>query len=157
MKRGSTDALGRYNDMRDFEVTAEPSGRLAHTESGRSYVIQKHAARRLHYDFRLENNGVLWSWAVPKGPSLAPGDRRLAVQTEDHPIDYRDFEGTIPEGQYGGGPVIVWDRGEWTPVGDPDEGMRKGRLEFELDGAKLHGRFMLVRTSKPEEKKASWL
>ena len=157
MKRGGSDALGRYNEMRDFEVTDEPSGRVARTKSGRSYVIQKHAARRLHYDFRLENEGVLWSWAVPKGPSLAPGDRRLAVQTEDHPIDYRDFEGTIPEGQYGGGPVIVWDRGDWTPIGDPNEGMKKGRLDFELDGEKLHGRFMLVRTSRPDEKKASWL
>ena len=157
MKRGSGDALGRYNEMRDFAQTDEPSGRVAHTKTGRSYVIQKHAARRLHYDFRLENDGVLWSWAVPKGPSLSPGDRRLAVQTEDHPIDYRDFEGTIPEGQYGGGPVIVWDRGEWTPIGDPDEGMRKGRLDFELDGEKLHGRFMLVRTSRRDEKKASWL
>lgn len=158
MKRGSGDGnLSRYNEMRDFELTEEPSGRLARTRTGRSYVIQKHAARRLHYDFRLENEGVLWSWAVPKGPSLAPGDRRLAVQTEDHPIDYRDFEGTIPEGQYGGGPVIVWDRGEWTPIGDPNEGMRKGRLDFELAGEKLHGRFMLVRTSRQDEKKPSWL
>jgi bifunctional non-homologous end joining protein LigD len=137
--------LERYNEMRDFGVTAEPPGDVGRSRSGHSFVVQKHAARRLHYDFRLEHEGVLKSWAVPKGPSLSPKDRRLAVQTEDHPVDYRDFEGTIPEGEYGGGPVIVWDRGEWTPVGDPDEGLRKGRLEFVLEGGKLHGRFMLVR------------
>jgi bifunctional non-homologous end joining protein LigD len=149
-------SLERYNEMRDFGQTAEPSGRPGRTSTGRSFVVQKHDARRLHYDFRLEHDGVLWSWAVPKGPSLSPGDRRLAVQTEDHPIDYRDFEGTIPEGQYGGGPVIVWDRGTWTPIGDPAEGMKKGRLDFELEGEKLHGRFILVRTNGPG-KKPTWL
>lgn len=159
MKR-TTDEGGRalevYNEKRDFDVTAEPSGRVARTKSGRSFVVQKHDARRLHYDFRLEHDGVLWSWAVPKGPSLVPGEKRLAVQTEDHPIDYRDFEGTIPDGQYGGGPVIVWDRGTWTPVGDADAGMKKGHLQFELHGEKLGGRFDLIRT-RQQGGKPSWL
>jgi bifunctional non-homologous end joining protein LigD len=150
--------LERYNAMRDFERTDEPSGKVARSETGRSFVVQKHAARRLHYDFRLELDGVLLSWAVPKGPSLDPKDKRLAVQTEDHPVDYRDFEGTIPEGQYGGGAVIVWDRGTWEPIGDPRAGMKRGRLDFVLDGTKLHGRFVLVRTKGREgEKKPSWL
>lgn len=149
-------SLERYNAMREFDRTSEPTGRPGRTDTGRSFVVQKHAARRLHYDFRLEHDGVLLSWAVPKGPSLAVGDRRLAVQTEDHPIDYRDFEGTIPEGQYGGGPVIVWDRGTWRPIGDPDAGMAKGHLDFELEGERLRGRFTLVRT-KGDEKKPSWL
>ncbi|MDF2695020.1 MAG: ATP-dependent ligase, partial [Labilithrix sp.] len=161
MKRSTHDrdsgrSLEQYNAMRDFDRTEEPSGHKARTKGGRSFVVQKHDARRLHYDFRLEHDGVLLSWAVPKGPSLAPGDKRLAVQTEDHPIDYRDFEGTIPEGQYGGGPVIVWDRGTWKPIGDPDDGLKKGRLDFELDGEKLHGRFILVRTGR-NAKKPSWL
>lgn len=142
---GKGGALARYNEMRDFGLTAEPSGEIHPSRTGHSFVVQKHDATRLHYDFRLELDGVLKSWAVPKGPSLSPKDRRLAVQTEDHPVDYRDFEGTIPHGEYGGGPVIVWDRGEWTPVGDPHAGLEKGRLEFELRGEKLHGRFMLVR------------
>ena len=162
MKRGATGGAGRslerYEAMRDFAHTAEPSGRSPRSESGRSFVVQKHDARRLHYDFRLEHDGVLLSWAVPKGPSLAPGEKRLAVQTEDHPIDYRDFEGTIPEGQYGGGPVIVWDRGTWEPIGDPDEGLAKGRLDFELEGEKLQGRFILVRTTMGKgTKKPTWL
>jgi bifunctional non-homologous end joining protein LigD len=142
--------------MRAFDRTREPAGRVGHTDTGRSFVVQKHAARRLHYDLRLEHDGVLLSWAVPKGPSLAVGDRRLAVRTEDHPVDYRDFEGTIPEGQYGGGQVIVWDRGTWRPLEDPDEGLRSGHLDFELDGERLHGRFTLVRT-KGDEKKPTWL
>lgn len=156
--------LDRYESMRDFARTPEPSGREPSKArrgralpTGRSFVVQKHDARRLHYDFRLEHDGVLWSWAVPKGPSLSPGDKRLAVQTEDHPLDYRDFEGSIPEGQYGGGPVIVWDRGTWTPIGDPAEGMNRGRLDFELDGEKLRGRFVLVRTRGVDGKKRSWL
>lgn len=161
MKRGATGAAGRslerYEALRDFARTTEPSGLCARSETGRSFVVQKHDARRLHYDFRLEHDGALLSWAVPKGPSLAPGDKRLAVQTEDHPIDYRDFEGTIPKGQYGGGPVIVWDRGTWRPIGDPSEGLAKGHLDFELDGEKLRGRFILVRTKGGEAKKATWL
>ena len=152
------DALDRYNEMRDFHVTDEPSGEVKRTNTGRSFVIQKHDATRLHYDFRLELDGVLLSWAVPKGPSLSPKDKRLAVQTEDHPVDYRDFEGTIPHGQYGGGPVIVWDRGTWTPIGDPRAGMKKGRLELELDGEKLHGRWLLVRLANGRDKKKNtWL
>jgi len=143
--REASRHLEKYNSMRDFGLTEEPSGAVHPSETGRSFVIQKHDATRLHYDFRLEHEGVLWSWAVPKGPSLSPKDRRLAVQTEDHPVDYRDFEGTIPHGEYGGGPVIVWDRGTWEPIGNPDEGMRKGRLEFVVHGEKLHGKFMLVR------------
>lgn len=155
-ERGSAHALERYNEMRDFERTREPSGRVARSKTGHSFVIQKHAARRLHYDFRLELDGVLLSWAVPKGPSLVPGDKRLAVEVEDHPLDYRYFEGTIPQGQYGGGAVIVWDRGTWDPIGDPHAGLKKGHLDFTLDGEKLHGRFMLIRT-KGDEKKPTWL
>jgi bifunctional non-homologous end joining protein LigD len=143
--------------MRDFSRTREPPGvAKASRRAALSFVVQKHAARRLHYDFRLEWNGTLLSWAVPNGPSLDPADKRLAVQVEDHPIDYRDFEGTIPKGEYGGGEVIVWDRGTWTPLVDPDEGLRKGHLEVELDGEKLHGRFHLVRTRR-DSKKPSWL
>src|SRR5262245_55315520 len=141
-------ALTRYRAMRDFAKTAEPRGTAAKSETGRSFVVQKHAARALHYDFRLELDGVLLSWAVPKGPSLSTNVKRLAVQTEDHPIDYRDFEGTIPRGQYGGGTVIVWDRGTWRAVGDPRDGLERGRLEFELEGEKLRGRFLLIRTSR---------
>jgi bifunctional non-homologous end joining protein LigD len=156
--RAGARGLERYNAMRDFAQTDEPSGKVARSETGRSFVVQKHAARRLHYDFRLELDGVLLSWAVPKGPSLDPKDKRLAVQTEDHPVDYRDFEGTIPEGQYGGGAVIVWDRGTWEPIGDPRAGMKRGRLDFVLEGTKLHGRFVLVRTKgKDGEKKPRWL
>ena len=150
--------LERYHERRNFGRTTEPEGRvpIGRLEGGRSFVVQKHDARRLHYDFRLEHDGVLLSWAVPKGPSLSPTDKRLAVQTEDHPLDYRDFEGTIPEGEYGAGPVIVWDRGTWTPHGDPTEGLKKGRLEFDLDGVKLRGRFILVRTRAGEDK-PTWL
>ena len=143
--RGALSRLQRYNQMRDFARTREPRG-VAPPRIGHSFVIQQHDATRMHYDFRLEHRGVLLSWAVPKGPSLDPADKRLAVQTEDHPVSYRDFEGTIPEGEYGGGPVIVWDRGTWTPDDiDPDEGLRKGHLSFRLEGEKLHGRFQLVR------------
>jgi bifunctional non-homologous end joining protein LigD len=119
-------------------------------------VIQQHAARRMHYDFRLEHEGVLWSWSVPKGPSLSPGRRRLAVRTEDHPLDYADFEGVIPAGQYGGGTVVVWDRGTWEPEGDPGEAMQKGKLTFALQGEKLRGRWHLVRT-RGGGKQESWL
>ncbi len=156
MKRESNDALSRYNAMRDFEVTEEPSGQVKHTRSGHEFVVQKHDATALHYDFRLELDGVMLSWAVPKGPSLNPQDKRLAMQTEDHPLDYRNFEGTIPEGQYGGGPVIVWDRGTWEPEGDPHAGLERGRLDFTLEGEKLHGRYVLVRT-RSQGKRAAWL
>jgi bifunctional non-homologous end joining protein LigD len=142
--------------MRDFGKTAEPSGKRAPRAGGNSYVIQQHAARRMHYDFRLELDGVLLSWSVPKGPSLSPTERRLAVRTEDHPLDYANFEGIIPKGEYGGGTVCVWDRGAWTPEGDAHEAMKKGRLTFTLDGEKLHGKFHLVRT-KPQGKQETWL
>ena len=139
--------LSRYRAKRDFAVTSEPSGderRAAGKSLG--FVIQAHAASRMHYDFRLELGGVLLSWSVPKGPSLAPGERRLAVRTEDHPLTYAGFEGIIPKGQYGGGTVVVWDRGTWEPDGDAEAGMKKGRLTFTLHGEKLGGRWHLVRT-----------
>lgn len=154
-------ALETYNRKRDFSKTTEPRGRAGRKKiavSGNSYVIQKHDARRLHYDFRLELDGVLKSWAVTKGPSLIAGEKRLAVQTEDHPLEYGDFEGTIPKGEYGGGTVIVWDSGSWTPLGDPHKGLAKGHLEFELHGKKLGGRWHLIRMAgKPREKRENWL
>ncbi len=163
MARGAATKLAKYREMRDFAITAEPSGGspagtpAAH--EGDSFVIQKHAARRLHYDFRLELDGVLLSWSVPKGPSLSPKERRLAVRTEDHPLDYADFEGIIPQGQYGGGTVVVWDRGTWQPEGDAREAMKKGRLTFTLQGEKLHGRWHLIRTKGQGagEKHENWL
>jgi len=121
-------------------------------------VIQKHAARRLHYDFRLEMDGVLKSWAVTRGPSLVPGEKRLAVHVEDHPLDYGGFEGNIPKGEYGGGSVIVWDRGSWTPIGDAHKAYKKGHMEFELEGEKLEGRWHLIRMGhRPGEKHENWL
>src|SRR6202521_1928086 len=142
---------------RKFGVTAEPRGKVARKQ-GAAFVIQKHAARRLHYDLRLELDGVMKSWAVTRGPSLVPGDKRLAIHVEDHPIEYNTFEGTIPQGQYGGGTVMIWDRGHWHPVGDPHKGYRKGHLIFELDGEKLKGRWHLVRMRKRSgEKQDPWL
>lgn len=150
-------ALETYQAKRDFKITSEPRGRKGRA-TGNSFVIQKHDATRLHYDFRLEMDGVLKSWAVTKGPSLNPEDKRLAVHVEDHPLSYGDFEGIIPKGQYGGGTVIVWDRGSWTPTGDPHKAYRKGHMEFELDGEKLKGRWHLVRMhGKPGEKRENWL
>src|SRR5687767_643361 len=131
--------LTEYWKKRDFGVTSEPRGTVARPGKALSFVIQKHAASRLHYDFRLELGGVMKSWAVPKGPSLDPAEKRLAVQTEDHPVEYNKFEGVIPEGHYGAGRVLLWDRGTWTPEGDAWEGYRAGRLKFRLDGEKLHG------------------
>ncbi|MEO8566369.1 MAG: DNA ligase D [Betaproteobacteria bacterium] len=140
-------ALERYRQKRDFRVTPEPAGRVGQRRSRKlAFVIQKHAASRLHYDFRLELNGVLLSWAVPKGPSLDPNDKRLAMHVEDHPLEYGDFEGVIPPKQYGAGTVMVWDRGTWTPKANPDEGYAKGRLKFALDGEKLKGGWNLVRS-----------
>jgi bifunctional non-homologous end joining protein LigD len=150
-------ALEVYRSKRDFSATPEPRGKKA-AKAGNSFVIQKHAATRLHYDLRLEMDGVLKSWAVTKGPSLVPGDKRLAVHVEDHPLEYGTFEGTIPKGEYGGGTVIVWDHGTWTPVYDPEKGFAKGHLEFELHGEKLHGRWHLVRMAgRPREKRENWL
>jgi len=140
-------ALERYRQKRDFRVTPEPAGKVGQRRSRKlAFVVQKHAASRLHYDFRLELNGVLLSWAVPKGPSLDPNDKRLAMHVEDHPLEYGDFEGVIPPKQYGAGTVMVWDRGTWIPKVDPDEGYAKGRLKFYLDGEKLKGGWNLVRS-----------
>ncbi len=158
-------ALEAYRAKRDFSITGEPSGAggaakktTKAAKSALSFVVQKHAARRLHYDFRLELDGVLKSWAVAKGPSLVPGEKRLAVHVEDHPLDYGGFEGTIPEGQYGAGSVIVWDRGTWTPEGDPHKGYAKGHLNFTLDGDKLKGGWHLVRMAqRPGERGDNWL
>jgi bifunctional non-homologous end joining protein LigD len=142
-------ALEEYRRKRDFRKTPEPSGRAVSPQKADlplAFVIQQHKARRLHYDFRLELDGVLKSWAVPKGPSLDPGEKRLAVQVEDHPLDYGGFEGVIPEGQYGGGTVQLWDRGTWIPADpDPAAALSKGMLKFELHGKKLHGNWALVR------------
>src|SRR5580704_12494880 len=159
--------LARYRSMRDFGVTAEPSGKsrsksAAAIPAGQQpFVIQKHAATRLHYDFRLGWNGVLKSWAVTKGPSFYVGDKRLAVEVEDHPMEYGGFEGIIPKGQYGGGTVMVWDQGSWEPQPghtDVDAGLRDGSLKFILHGTKLHGKWALIRMKpRPGDKKNNWL
>src|SRR6476469_4128698 len=150
-------ALQTYWKQRDFGKTAEPRGKTGR-KKGFGYVSQKHDATRLHYDLRLELDGVMLSWAVTRGPSLIPGDKRLAIHVEDHPIEYNKFEGTIPEGEYGGGTVMVWDRGSWTPEHDPHQGMQKGHLDFELHGEKLNGHWHLVRMRKrPGERQEPWL
>ena len=152
-------SLKTYRTKRDFTKTAEPSGKVAVTPSKvRRFVIQKHAATRLHYDLRLEYDGVFKSWAVTRGPSLDPKDKRLAVEVEDHPLDYGDFEGTIPKGQYGGGTVMVWDRGYWLSS-DPEQGLNKGDLKFALEGEKLHGEWVLVRMKNDRTggKRTNWL
>ena len=155
-------SLTKYREKRNFEISPEPSGKSpAPTPTKRSlgYVIQKHRATQLHYDFRLEFNGVLLSWAVPKGPSLDPSVKRLAMQVEDHPLEYGDFEGVIPEGEYGGGTVMVWDNGEWIPESeDVEAALRKGDLKFTLRGKKLKGSWVLVRTHGYGSKEGkSWL
>jgi bifunctional non-homologous end joining protein LigD len=160
LNRRMAKPLKDYHAKRDFSKTAEPAGKAPAKKGGGplAFVVQKHAARRLHYDFRLELDGVLKSWAVAKGPSLVPGDKRLAVHTEDHPMEYGGFEGTIPEGQYGGGTVLLWDRGTWEPEGDPHAGYAKGHLRFRLDGEKLRGAWHLVRMRpRPRETKEQWL
>src|SRR5918994_2033253 len=141
-------ALEEYRRKRHFDRTPEPSGGAANGHTGRRFVVQRHRARRLHYDLRFEIDGVLVSWAVPKGPTLDPSSRRLAVHVEDHPIEYFDFEGVIPSGEYGGGDVIVWDRGTWEPVGtdDPASAVADGELHVDVEGEKLAGRFVLVRS-----------
>ncbi|KAA6461175.1 DNA ligase D [Acidobacteria bacterium AB60] len=162
-KDPADEQLARYRSMRDFNVTREPSGGKVHSAAPNGslpFVIQKHAATRLHYDFRLGWNGVLKSWAVAKGPSYYPGDKRLAVEVEDHPMDYGGFEGIIPKGQYGGGTVMLWDRGSWEPHGDVDEGLKKGSLKFTLHGEKMRGSWALVRMKpRPGDRadKPNWL
>jgi bifunctional non-homologous end joining protein LigD len=160
------DNLATYRAKRDFTRTDEPSGRAAVAPAKElRFVVQKHDATRLHYDFRLELDGVFKSWAITRGPSIDPTVKRLAVEVEDHPLDYGDFEGTIPEGQYGGGTVQLWDRGYWMPVGDPHEGLRKGDLKFVLEGERLHGSWVLVRMKWDRErgrgeaagKRTNWL
>jgi bifunctional non-homologous end joining protein LigD len=142
----SSTRLDEYRRKRDFRQTPEPDGSPSPARRReRMFVIQKHAATRLHYDFRLELDGTLKSWAVPKGPSLDPADKRLAVHVEDHPLEYASFEGTIPEGEYGAGSVVLWDRGTWRPDGDPMAAYRAGALKFTLEGTKLRGRWVLTR------------
>lgn len=163
MKRASAKRLNEYRRKRDFARTVEPAGAKNGKRPGkrgagaRSFVVHEHAASHLHYDFRLEHEGVLLSWAVPKGPSLDPQVKRLAVEVEDHPLEYGAFEGTIAKGQYGAGSVIVWDRGTWTPPGDVDEGLRRGKLAFRLDGERLRGEWKLVRMASRGESKPQWL
>lgn len=152
------DKLERYRAKRDFELTPEPEGGAKDKAGQGFFIVQKHEARRLHYDFRLAHGGVLLSWAVTKGPSLDPKDKRLAVRTEDHPLDYAEFEGTIPQGAYGGGTVMLWDRGTYRPLTDLDRGLKEGKLKIELEGERLRGGFALVRMrSKRGEKRENWL
>ncbi|HEY1397131.1 DNA ligase D [Roseateles sp.] len=156
------DPLSRYRQKRDFRMTPEPDDTRRKTSAKRSaqalsFVIQKHWASHLHYDFRLELDGVLLSWAVPKGPSYDTRERRMAIHVEDHPLSYGGFEGTIPPKQYGAGEVIVWDNGTWTPEGDPHDGLRDGKLVFRLDGQKLAGLWQLIRTSRDASKREQWL
>ena len=159
MARASSRALlAEYKAKRDFGKTPEPKAKREKAR-GNSFVIQKHAARRTHFDFRLEHDGVLKSWAVTKGPSLDPSQKRLAVMTEDHPLEYGGFEGVIPKGEYGAGPVMIWDEGTWEPIGDPDEGLAKGDLKFRLHGDRLKGDWVLVRMKKDRTggKRENWL
>lgn len=154
--------LEEYNKKRDFKITGEPEGKTSLPHDKPIFVVQKHDARRLHYDFRIEHAGVLLSWAVPKGPSMDPSEKRLAVQTEDHPMDYAEFEGVIPQGQYGAGPVIVWDKGifhnisekDGQPI-DLDSALEKGHISIVMAGQKLKGGFSLIRTNRG--KQPQWL
>ena len=152
-------SIGTYRAKRNFARTAEPQpSKAVRKTDALIFVVQKHDASRLHYDFRLEHDGVLWSWAIPKGPSLDPKDKRLAVHVEDHPRDYATFEGTIPAGEYGGGTVKIWDRGTWTPLGDPKADLARGEMKFELAGERLHGRFVFIRLKpRPKERAENWL
>jgi bifunctional non-homologous end joining protein LigD len=155
-------ALKEYRKKRQFTVTAEPKGgavRASRRTKALAYVIQKHRATALHYDLRLEWRGVMLSWAVPKGPSLDPTVKRMAMQVEDHPVEYNQFEGIIPEGQYGGGTVMIWDKGTWIPESpDVDAALLKGELKLTLEGRKLHGSWVMVRTRpRPGKSRAAWL
>lgn len=152
------DSLKKYREKRNFQVTSEPAGGGEANEDARAFVIQKHWASRLHYDFRLELDGAMKSWALPKGPCYDPAVKRMAVQVEDHPIAYNQFEGQIPEGQYGAGKVVIWDEGKWMPVGDPRKGYRDGHLKFDLQGVKMQGRWALIRLKgKESDKQPPWL
>src|SRR5437762_2512074 len=162
--RGAGMSLEKYQAKRDFEQTSEPKGRRAKKNPKPIFVVQEHHARRLHYDFRLEADGVLKSWAVPKGPSLDPTQKRLAVHVEDHPLEYAKFKGTIPEGQYGAGRVFIWDHGTYDNLlaqkSEPQsvsEGIQAGRLEFALLGRKLRGNFALIRLRSARPKDDNWL
>ena len=152
------DNLKEYKDKRDFESTSEPEGKSSKSSNELRFVVQHHIATADHYDFRLELNGVLLSWAVPKGPSFNPKDRRLAMKVEDHPFDYRNFEGTIAKGQYGGGTVMLWDEGTWEPLMEPEEALEKGELKFTLKGSRLKGNWVLIKWKpKWDDKGNTWL
>ena len=159
-KPDAQKALETYRGKRKFDITAEPSGAEEIAPAGErlGFCVQKHDATRLHYDFRLELDGVLKSWAVTRGPSFDTHDKRLAVEVEDHPLAYGGFEGTIPKGQYGGGTVMLWDRGWWEPLEEPHEGLRKGAIKFALHGDKLTGKWTLIRMPpRPRDRHNNWL
>ncbi len=152
--------LEDYRQKRDFSKTAEPHGKVKSSKNGFIYTIQKHKAKTLHYDLRLEMSGILKSWAIPKGPSTNPADKKLAIPTEDHPLDYAYFEGNIPEGHYGAGTVIVWDRGRYMNFKDNismEKALEQGKLEVFIEGQKLKGAYVLLRTGKKNDPKARWL
>lgn len=152
------EKLNKYIEKRDFRKTLEPKGKIKESKNGLRFVVQHHKARADHYDFRLEWKGVLLSWAVPKGPSFDTHDKRLAIKVEDHPLDYRNFEGTIPKGEYGGGTVMLWDEGYWEPIIDVEEGLNKGELKFILHGTRLKGKWALIKwKSKSTKDKDNWL
>ncbi|WP_312757808.1 DNA polymerase ligase N-terminal domain-containing protein, partial [Pulveribacter sp.] len=157
MARRKDDPLSTYRQKRDFTITPEPQEGGTPSHGTLRFVVQKHWATRLHYDLRLELGGTMKSWAVPKGPSYDSADKRMAVQVEDHPISYNTFEGEIPKGQYGGGRVIVWDKGTWEPLDDPEQGLRSGKLKFVLHGHKLQGRWTLARMGGRGGNKPAWL
>ncbi|MEO6903202.1 MAG: DNA polymerase ligase N-terminal domain-containing protein [Bacteroidia bacterium] len=159
-------ALTKYNNKRNFDDTSEPKGKVNKSASKLIFVVQRHKASHLHYDFRLELDGELKSWAVPKGPSLNPKDKRLAMMVEDHPYDYKDFAGTIPEGNYGAGIVEIWDKGTYSDIDNSElkeaeknlrKGLKSGNLKFHLFGKKLKGEFVLVKLKKDEKNSNSWL
>lgn len=150
--------LKEYKEKRDFKSTPEPEGEISQATKELRFVVQHHLAMADHYDFRLELNGVLLSWAVPKGPSYNPKDRRLAMKVEDHPFDYRNFEGTIAKGQYGGGTVMLWDEGTWEPLMEPEEALSKGELKFTLKGSRLKGNWVLIKwKAKWDKEDNKWL